>query len=201
MLNAKNPDHLFVAGSSTSGANSVMALYKSLDGGDTWTTYRITSTGGVAKAVTIDPDNDNTIYVGGLKGTSGALFKSTDGGSSWVEIGKGVFDSVSNIVLDPVSKNKIYVGSQSGLYKSENSGVFWKKTAEFSVKCMKMDPFSPNKIYAAGESGVYLSKDWGKTWSDYNAGLSVKNVNCLDITPSGKTLYTGTQGGGIYKIR
>lgn len=201
----KNPDHLFVAGSSTSGANTEMALYKSFNAGDTWSSYPITSTEGKAYAVAIDPDNENLIYVGGIKGSRAALFKSFDGGTSWAEIGQGVFHSITDpikaIALDPVSKNKVYAGSSSGFYKSENSGSTWKKAAEFRVKCMKMDPSSPNKIYAAGEDGVYLSTDGGKTWSNFNAGLSIKNVNCLDISPSTKILYVGTQGGSIFKTR
>jgi hypothetical protein len=185
-----------------------MALYRSLDGGNTWGHYLMTSSYGTGNAVVLDPSNSNIIYVGGqyrnLTGDYiGGLFKSEDGGSSWTEIGTTSFNQewmqITSLAIDPVSPNKILAGTNDGIYISDDSGSSWTKTASLDTRCIKVNPALPGEIFAAGNFGIYVSKDYGSNWSAMNDGLTTSNVLSLELHDQNNILYAGTNGGSAYK--
>jgi photosystem II stability/assembly factor-like uncharacterized protein len=93
------------------------ALYKTTDGGDNWSD--ITSgVSGCVRALAVNPDNANIIYAGSDDG----VFKSTDAGVSWTNMG---LDTVQAIVIDPDAPNIINVGTKTGVYVSFNAGGEW----------------------------------------------------------------------------
>jgi hypothetical protein len=73
-----------------------------------------------ASGLAIDPTNPSTLY---SWGSSGALFKSTDGAASW-NIVNGI-TSVSWLVVDPKNASTIYAGTSRGPVKSANGGGRW----------------------------------------------------------------------------
>lgn len=205
VINKNNINHIFAAGRAKSGSNYPMALFKSTDSGTNWKTYNITSTDGYAYAVALDPNNDNIIYVGGYyydnQGTRrGGLFKSINGGKDWINIGEEISRYIYDIAIDPILSNKIYIGTWSGIYKSEDYGSSWTHPSSyFDVECVKINPNSPNDVFAVGWDGVYFSNDGGRSWNEFNNGLVVTSVWCLDIDEKNEILYAGTGGGSIYK--
>src|SRR6266567_1233099 len=73
-----------------------------------------------ASGLAIDPATPSTLY---SWGSSGALFKSTDGAASW-NIVNGI-TSVSWLVVDPKNASTIYAGTGRGPVKSANGGASW----------------------------------------------------------------------------
>lgn len=149
-VSQKDPNLVWVGTGEPSSRNSVgygKGVYKSVDGGTTWTKMGLDATMYVSRIV-IDPKDNNTVYVGALGNLWGdsqdrGLYKTTDGGKTWKKI-LYVDDKtgVGDLVMDP-SNNKVLLcafwqrrrlaydfvngGPGSGLYKSTDGGAHWKK--------------------------------------------------------------------------
>ncbi len=122
-VDPKNPNRLFVAVlGHPYGPNEERGIFRSTDGGKTFqkVLYRDENTGG--KDVDIDPSDPNTVYATMLEGRqgpwengawsgTGGVFKSTDGGSTWKELSKGLPERVGNaeIAIAPSNPKRIYV--------------------------------------------------------------------------------------------
>lgn len=201
VVNNGNFNHIFVAGNTWSSGRNYATFHKSLDGGSTWTHNKF-SVESWADAVAIHPSNDNVIYVGGSVASKPTVFKSIDGGSSWSKkiLTGGPGLSVNSLAVDPNTPSRLYAGTMWGLFRSVNSGSSWtKKKGDLWVKCLKINPNNPSIIYAGCSDGVYVSTDYGNTWNEFNEGLTIKDVQWLDIDKSHKILYAATAGGGVYK--
>jgi photosystem II stability/assembly factor-like uncharacterized protein len=179
-------------------SGSSNALLKTTDGGATWT--GVTPT--FPSAFAVAPSDSATLYAALASGMS----KTTDGGRTWVTVGSGIaseyYDfyygfSATSITIDPSNASNVYLGRNSGLYKTTDGGSNWQKTADLSaVRTMAIDPADSSIVYAARYvNGVLKSDDGGVTWN--RAGLIDKVVVTLAI--SGTDLYAGTGEGHIYK--
>jgi hypothetical protein len=107
------------------------------------------------------------------------LLKSTDGGSTWTDIGASIgLHGISSLVLDPSNPSIIYMDGSAGdafadttFYKSTNGGLSWTgfliDGAEESVggrTVLDLDPSDPRIVYATAYFGLFKSKDSGLTW-------------------------------------
>lgn len=180
-----------------------MALIKSIDGGKSWSIYKITTSYGCANAGAIDQNNDNTIYAGGYTGTVsvGALFKTIDGGTSWIDMSTNISGTVHSIAIDPNLSSRLYIGTDNGIFKSEDAGLTWMQVAYFPVKGIEINPDSTNEIFAAGAQGVFFSEDGGLTWEAFQSDLFIDNLQSFCLDAVNKTLYTGVSYGSIYRTR
>ena len=208
LLNERNPNHLFIAGYANVSGVQVMAMHKTLDGGTAWDTFSISDSAAgdsvltTALAVAIDPANDRTVYLGGTINAAGALYKSLDGGTSWTKRAAGVFaDAILDLAVDPSTPATVYAGTDGGLFRSENGGGTWTKLADTPAACLYLDPAATSYIYIAGKEGVYISANRGLDWTDLNATLPARNVLTLGVNPTTKTLFVGTNGGGVFRYR
>ncbi len=195
-------------------------LWKSVDGGSTWTpltdNFPRLSSGSVA----IDPTNPSTIYYGtgelnfnidGYPGT-GYIYKSTDGGATWpnksLPLGGGLYYT-SRIVVAPSNGNVVYASGYYDLYKSTDGGGSWSELylSDGAVDDIVVDPTNANTIYASYGSGygadstnygVYKSTDGGSTWTWLTNGLPPANEvtrASLAISPSNsQVLYAAING-------
>ena len=156
-VDPKNPDRIFVAVlGHPYGPNEERGIYKSEDGGKTFTNvlYVDENTGG--DDVAIDPNNTDLIFAtlwqsregpwenGEWSGTKGGIFKSTDGGKTWKKLSKNLPDDMvqAHIAIAPSSSNIIYValgttetneygtGSGMGLYRSDDAGENWHEITD-----------------------------------------------------------------------
>jgi len=156
--------------------------------------------------VTLDPQNPYTVWVGTGENVGGrhagfgdGIYRSTDGGSSWENMGLKNSEHISKIIVHPDDSNVILVASQGplwspggdrGFFKSTDGGQTWKKTLGddqyTGVTDIVHDPRNPNRIYAVtwehhrtvaawmggGEaSRLYVSNDAGDTWTKLENGL------------------------------
>jgi photosystem II stability/assembly factor-like uncharacterized protein len=142
--------------------------------------------GGRSVAVAGHPDQPLTYYFGG---TGGGVWKTEDGGQTWVNISDGFFKtgSVGAIAVAASDPNVIYVGMGEacirgnvspgdGVYKSEDAGKTWKHVGLAETQTIgeiRVHPKDANLVYVAAlghtfgpssERGVFRSKDGGKTW-------------------------------------
>lgn len=101
---------------------------------------------------------------------SSGLLSSKDMGNSWTQVeGTGNL-WVTEIVIDPVVHDTIYLATKGhGIFKSADGGKTWKESREgfpeLGIKSLTMDPWNPRTLYAGtSEGGIYVSTDGGGKW-------------------------------------
>ncbi len=189
-----SPDEIYV-GTASGG------VWKSTSGGIDWTPiFNDQSTASIG-ALAIQQSNPDVIWVGtgegnprnSLNGGYG-IFKSLDGGKTWIASGLAETRHIHRIIIDPTQPNTVYVAAigspwgehkERGIYKTTNGGKSWKKILYQNPKTgaadLIMDPSNPNKLIAAmwehkrdpwffksgGEgSGIFVTLDGGATWKE-----------------------------------
>ncbi len=119
--------------------------------------------------VTIDPNNENAVWVGTGENNNqrsvaygDGVYKSLDGGKSWNNVGLKTSEHIGNIIVHPTNSNIVYVaaygplwkeGGERGVYKTTDGGKTWNRILEISkhtgIAEIAMDPRDPNTIYAS----------------------------------------------------
>ncbi|MFC0605065.1 VPS10 domain-containing protein [Winogradskyella pulchriflava] len=188
----KNPDIMYV-GTASGG------LWKSTSGGIKWEPIFDKEVTASIGAVEIQQSNPSVIWVGtgegnprnSLNGGYG-IYKSLDGGKSWMAMGLEKTRHIHRIIVDPTNPDVVYVGAigspwgehpERGVFKTTDGGETWTKILfennKTGVADLVMDPTNPNKLIAAmwehkrdpwffnsgGKgSGLHITHDGGKTW-------------------------------------
>jgi photosystem II stability/assembly factor-like uncharacterized protein len=137
-------------------------VWKTESGGQVWKPIfdqeHVASIGAVAVA----PSDPKVVYVGTGEQTQGnGVYKSTDAGSTWTNIGLRETHIITGIVVDPRNPDVVLVasagdhwsGAERGVYKTTDGGKNWKKVlfkdAETGVFDIEADPDSPSILYAS----------------------------------------------------
>src|SRR5215210_4356150 len=144
-------------------------VWKSVNGGTTFKPVFDKQQAQSIGAVTIDPRNPKTIWVGtGESWTRNSVsvgdgvYKSTDGGENWTNVGFKDSERIVKILVDPGDTNTVYVcvpgklwsdSADRGVYKTTDGGKSWSqilKGSNLSTGCsmMTMDKSSPKTLYA-----------------------------------------------------
>lgn len=189
-------DHLKLWGTSQNGA-----LYRSINGGNSYSGLGQPSPGQWVTPLWIHPTNETILY-GGWTG----VYKSTNSGSSWTNISSGVITTtLADIAVAPSDPNYIYASNGSTLYVTTNDGANWvTRTVPATINDICVDPLTPNKIWIACNSTtnrVMVSTDAGATFTNVSSNLPAivaRAVTVDDNTP--RTIYVGMNIGVYYKL-
>ncbi len=182
-------------------------IYESVDGGFNWT-WRSDglppSTGGWRViGLYLDPHDRNLLYAGFSDGPSGKrLFRSTDGGVSWISLPSPNDWSVFNILRIPLGTPRLVcaLGSNQGLYWSIDEGSHWNAGLKRNgVQVAAFDPSNPLFMLAGtvggGSSSLIRSYDGGTTWQPHSmislggTGVGVRSISFAPRSPG--VIYIG----------
>ena len=156
--------------------------------------------GTFVRAFAIDPHTPTTVYAGGQ--TRG-VFKSTDGGRTWVVMNLGQEgDTVAALAIDPQTPTTVYAGGSRGITKSTDAGLTCTAvdtSTGSSVEALAIDPSVPRRFTPVAPGRAYSrSSDGGQSWRAVNVGLANKFVWTLAIDPrQPRTVYAGTSAGAF----
>lgn len=126
-----DPNTLYVAmAPDPFSGNSPAKVFKSTDGGQTFN-QMMGLPDRVCKDITIDPSNEQIVYLAFSGFGTDHVYKSTNGGDSWISTGAGLPDVPTNTVaIDPLNTDDVYVGNDLGVYYSPDAGVTWENFSD-----------------------------------------------------------------------
>lgn len=196
-------------------------VWKTNDAGNTWSCISDGYFGGSIGAVAVSESDPNVIYVGegeqtvrGNVSSGWGLWRSTDAGKSWTDIGLKNSQHIGRIRVHPTNPDIVYVAAmgnlwipneERGLYRSKDGGKNWERILYESDKAgsvdVILDPNNPRIIYAStwqikrngyrmdsGGPGSHLwkSKDGGDTWEKltHRPGLPKGTLGIIGVTVS-----------------
>lgn len=137
------------------------------------------------------------------------LFKSTNGGTTWVSASDGLRGAaVVALAVDPSVDGTVYAATRRGVFTSSDGGASWHAANvglpdRAYIDAVAVDATPPATVYAGGFPGVFLSTDSGATWKPLNTGLGADpGVLSLVIDPiEPAVLYAGTFARGVWTLR
>jgi photosystem II stability/assembly factor-like uncharacterized protein len=189
---------------------SASALYKSVDGGATWTDLNEKSAQGLpAKpwgriAVTAAPSNPDVVYAL-IESTRSALFRSADGGKTWAERDRSQMMVwrpfyFANLIVDPKDENKVYKPGGS-LIASNDGGAsfsFIGGGAHGDFHDVWVNPGDSNELITGDDGGVWYSHDAGNKWLKAN-NLPISQFYHVSVdTADPYHVYGGLQDNSVW---
>ncbi|HUP88334.1 MAG TPA: hypothetical protein VM100_03245 [Longimicrobiales bacterium] len=226
VVDPRNPDRLFVAVlGHPYGANTERGIFRSTDGGKSFqrVLYRDENTGGIE--VQFDPSNADVVYAalweqrqgpwenGVTTGKGSGFYKSTDGGNTWKQIGKGLpsgDEGVGRIGfgMSPSQPNRLYAVVSSppamgGIYRSDDGGENWQRvnpdprlwSREGDFNEIKVDPTNADVAYVANIMS-WKTSDGGKTFQPFRGAPGGDDPQRFWINPNNPNIImlAGDQG-------
>ena len=197
IVDPRNANRLFVAVlGHPYGPNEERGVYRSTDGGRTFQNVLSKDENTGASDLEFDPNNPDIVYAclweqrqgpwenGAWAGTTGGIFKSTDGGTTWRQLTNGLpggdGDGIvqADIAVAPSDPNRIYATVANprtvGIYRSDDAGEHWTRITTDArpagrigggdLPVPAVDPKNPDTVIIASTVS-YRSKDGGKTWA------------------------------------
>jgi photosystem II stability/assembly factor-like uncharacterized protein len=191
-VHPSNPDVVYVAAlGDPYGPNPDRGIFKTSDGGKTWTSVLSRNDKTGAADLAMDPKNPDVLYAGFWEvfrtphslssgGPGSGLFKTIDGGKTWTELTKNpglpapVWGKVG-VSVSGADSNRVYAiieAADGGVFLSDDAGATWKRVNEdrrlrqraFYYTRIYADPQAKDTVYVLN-TGLYRSTDAGKTIS------------------------------------
>jgi photosystem II stability/assembly factor-like uncharacterized protein len=193
-------------------------VFKSTDGGETWSLKNNGIAGSEPFAWRLAQDRNGVLYLVVARraeddsiGTpnDGALYRSTDGAESWQRIAlpAGV-NGPNGLAIDPADPQRLYLAvwrrvqsGGGGIYLSRDAGRTWRNVhaADQHVYDITVDPRGAGTLYACGfESSAWRSTDRGETWRRI-PGYNFKWGHRVIPDPAdARMIYITTFGGSVW---
>ena len=243
-----NPDVIYIGGGQPEPRYDVQSgrgVYKSTDGGRTWTDLGLADTKYIGR-IWVSPTNPNTEVVGAVGhffGPSDArgIFRSTDGGRTWTHpLAPGGFTGVNDVVSDPKNPRTLFAstwearqypwqsyftkiaGPGSGIWRSDDEGAHWHRLTGGGWPTGPLGRISlaaarkagKLRVYASVDAdnvqGLWRSDDGGAHWKRVNPGAAFANYyfNRVTVDPrdpdvvylTGQSIRRCTAGGATCDI-
>ena len=197
-IDAANPSTIYAA-------TSAGGVWRSDDGGASWTLPGSEMTSRNPEWVAVDPGTPGTVWVGLDDPSQGsALWRSTDRGATWAPVaddypGGTVHATGAPIAFAPTQPKTIYVASSNLHYRSDDGGKSWRdfRVPNQDAYVFAVHPTDPKIVFAGGRGesqNVSRSTDGGKTWRQVGIGLGKTSLFRFLIDPAQPTTLYGAGG-------
>lgn len=180
------------------GAGPFHGIFKSGDGGKTWTELRtdpalLDLPRDAPSGLLLSPVESGHYFAATTAGPG--VIASRDGGATWTVANQGLAAAtVSSVTAEPFAADTLYAILDTGIARSADRGVTWAdasagltvipEVGPDSIHAVTADPVTPGLLYAAGEgelgAGVFKSADGGDSWTALAFGFT---VNGLAVDP------------------
>jgi photosystem II stability/assembly factor-like uncharacterized protein len=226
LVDPHDPNVVFVAALGHAyGPNKERGVFRSKDGGATWTAvlFKDENTGAIDLA--FDPGNSKTILAAlwqtrrppwnvypPSNGPGSGLYRSEDGGDTWKQVTGGLpVEKLGRIriAFAPSAPRRVYAivdAKEGGLYVSEDAGVSWKRASSdrriwergWYFGGVTVDPKDADTVYAC-DTALYRSTDGGKTFLPFKGAPGGDDYHRLWIDPddSRRMIVASDQGAVV----
>jgi photosystem II stability/assembly factor-like uncharacterized protein len=203
------------------GPNKERGVYRSTDGGATWSqTLTIDPDTGVTD-IAIDSQSPNILYAAAYQrrrtvfgfnggGPGSGIYRSTDSGAHWTKLTKGLppTGDIGRCALDIYRKNTNVVYALiehqklGGVYRSEDKGASWTRMGDTDPRPMyfsqiRVDPSNDLRIWLGGVN-MHMSEDGGKTFVQTRFARVHSDVHAIWIDPANSDHLLSGNDGGIW---
>ncbi len=208
-LDPHDPSTIWAGGLGNYGSGP--GLFRSVDAGLSWSPAG--GSGGPlgANAIAIDPDHPSTIYAGW-----NAVFRTEDGGQTWTSSVPGPGQRLSVDALDLDSSQRIWVGAESGFFRSDDGARTWEPASiAQGIYCLLFDDRQPGTIYAGSYwdvnfdyyfdyyedpgGSIWVSHDRGATFSEGAFDFPSQVLSIARDPFQDGVLYAGTAAAGAFR--
>lgn len=219
LIHPSNPDVVYVAAMGPLWAGGgERGLFRSTDGGRSWTNLKALGEYTGFTDVTFDPGNPDILYAASYQrdrrsysfvagGPESAIWKSTDAGNSWTRLTNGLPTGDMGRIGISVSRsmpNRIYAtvhAEDGGIYRSDDAGANWTRTNTLTsipwfFGQIRADPSIPDRVYFLGVQ-LLVSDDAGKTFRAI-ANNTHADHHAMWIDPNDSDHLVIGNDGGLY---
>jgi len=220
VIHPENPDTLYAAmwervrrPNRRSYGGPTCGIYRSYDGGNTWTEL----TNGLPSAasqkgrigIDISVSDPNIVYAiyADRTGYFNGVYKSTDNGETWVQTNDGSLSDVyasygwwfGRLKVDPIDPDIVFVIGFD-IYRTQNGGNSWTNQSGWDVHvdqhAVSIHPLNNNFVLLANDGGLYSSTNSGTSWT-WNQNLPITQFYTCELDyQHPERLYGGTQDNG-----
>ncbi len=194
-------------------------LWKSVDGGTSWSTNTDLLQNLGVSDIAIDPLHPDTMFIAtgdrdGGDTYSFGILKSVDGGQTWNPTGMTnsvqQLRRIGGIHIVPTNTQIIIAATRNGIFRSTDGGATFNGIQSGQFNMLAPDPSNPNKLFAGtinSPTRIWVSKDFGASWTMLTQGLPVTGIARVEIAVSAQdsnyvyALYSNNSNGfeGIYR--
>jgi len=184
----------------------------------TWTSIKSANSNNTPlSAIAVAPGNSNSIWLGD---NDGNVYKTTDGGSTWITIEVNAKSNpstpnslpdryVTRITIDKNDIDKVYVlfggFSSDNVWRTTDGGASWNDVTgsgatglpDVPVRSLVIHPDNSNWLYVGTELGTFTSEDGGSNWAVPHDGPT--NTSVDELFWMNNTLVAATHGRGLFK--
>jgi len=177
----------FGSGDRDNGDAAGYGVFKSTNGGASWSISNSGMGNRTVGRLIIDPNNASVL----LAACNGGIYRSTNAGGTWTQVVSGGF--FKDIIFKPNNSKVVYASAGGLLYRSLDNGVNWTNltsgipTSGVSRAVIEVNPLDPSLVYfwianGSVHKGIYLSRDSGTT---FRTQSTTPNLHDYSTTGSG----------------
>ncbi|MFP5354816.1 MAG: WD40/YVTN/BNR-like repeat-containing protein [Gemmatimonadota bacterium] len=223
VVHPKNSDIVYVAAQGPLwSAGGERGLYKTTDGGKTWTQVLAISEHTGVSDVVIDPRNPDVVIASAYQrrrhfftlingGPESAIHRSTDGGKTWAKVNTGLPNEELGrigLAISPQDPDVVYANVEAanrkgGIYRSSDNGVTWRKMSDYVQGSMYYgdifaDPHDFDRVYIP-DVITQVSADGGKTLRPMSTRAMHVDHHAIWIDPKNPNHVLMGNDGGLYR--
>ncbi|MFH0736751.1 MAG: T9SS type A sorting domain-containing protein [bacterium] len=208
------------------GSNTNSGFYKSTDKGLTWVKNNngLMSPSGISRMqISLCNDTPNIIY-GYIYGSSTKAYKTTNGGTNWVELtsanplggyhasmgwyDQGNYDLCISVkpndpnfvLVGNVELHKTTTGNNFSVFRIPGTSDIWGSPTHVDFHKIVFSKSNPQIVYLVSDGGIFKSLDGGNTWTNKNNGISTIQFYSLASHPTDRNkLIGGAQDNGNFR--
>ncbi len=182
-------------------------VFKSTNKGTNWTQMGNISGSGQILYLAAAPSNSLVLYAA----TSGAIYKTTNGGTSWSTITSGLPTAsaqITRIAVDNTDANNVFVtfsgySAANKVFKTTDGGASWLNIStglpNLPVNCIIYTNNTNDELYVGTDVGVYFRDGSMSSWTPFMTGLPNVIVNDFEIFYPTSKLRAATYGRGVWQ--
>ncbi len=219
VIDPTNPDVMY-------GAGVAGGVWKSTDAGASWGATDDFLASIAVSTIAMDPTDPSVLYAGTGEGVFSSsprglgIFKSVDAGVTWTQLASTAnagFYFVNKIQVSPNNPDRIYAGTQHGVWRSFDGGATWDlrlrnpryvgggapASAGCGVGCLDLDvraDMDPDVLFACFGSfesdGLYRSVDGGETWVQYGVPANQGRMSFVIAPSDNDVMYLAMADNG-----